>query len=280
MQSSPSKQQRRSGVTDSAANERSADATDDVDPKDVDDDRELRDGLSPEQKAEARRRAADRVGHPDKRECNNCGESYFPPNVDRPDATSEAVGAGDRFCSDDCEYEAAAKSMIATIRFDHRYCANCFRQIREVEPPGRPKWSNEWDRRGGPPDCAIGRAYPYPHALIGHVDALTRDDDGELIVDKRKTRRTGTVCSCGVGHHTHSGIQDPLGFETFKEYLKNLADSLDDLYGESLVSYAHGRETLLEHGCEMKRQPSEQFRDRDIFIRALKIALRAPTVDG
>lgn len=59
-------------------------------------------------------------------DCNYCEAEYPPDEEYRPG-----------FCSATCEASDRAASVLNIIDHDHRFCNNCFRQVRDVCPPSR-----------------------------------------------------------------------------------------------------------------------------------------------
>lgn len=42
---------------------------------------------------------------------------------------------GASFCSTECRYRHKGENVLRNIRFDHRFCSTCYRQLRDIEKP-------------------------------------------------------------------------------------------------------------------------------------------------
>lgn len=107
------------------------------------------------------------------RDCN----TQFPPR--------EAVAGS--YCSTDCHHRHKGRKLLHTIQYDHKYCSNCGRQLKEIATPtkaflvGKPRHAAE---------SIVGFEYTTPHADTGAVDV--RETPG------RETVATGVICGeCG-----------------------------------------------------------------------------------
>lgn len=185
-------------------------------------------------------------------------------------------GAGE-----DRDPEEIAAEILETAIHDHRYCANCFKQIREIEPPGM--------RSGGkrPPDFAIGFAYPTKETVeaVGEVlspqDPVGDDWEYTPVVDGFTQRR---ICDCGATQHRTQ--EQTYSTERAIERAKNLSETIDELREEYYAGsaaevvkarqWAHSRDALLDVLRSLKAKPKLQYRDHDILERALKLAIKHP----
>lgn len=219
-------------------------------------------------------------------ECDYCSDTYIPA-----DAPFDSEDRSDTFCSIDCFWRSEAHDMLLTLFFDHRFCANCYRQFREVEPPGPGPYATEWhwSRNGKPPENAIGNAYGTTESGYGYVVPITRDenakdsDDGlpaDLVRDPKRPARLGLQCKCGMSHHTmiwRNGRDNELQFDELKELAKRLSPALRTLYLEDEIEYPHSEDLLIRQACEYKTEPDEQFADNRILEYATADAIRAPS---
>jgi len=90
------------------------------------------------------------------------------------------------FCSLDCFHRAKGAKALSEIRRDHRFCATCFRQIKEIETP--PAW--KVDSLGEEVSQAVtGTQYATPDAVEA-VDDFSDDP-------YRTLERSRIACTCG-----------------------------------------------------------------------------------
>jgi len=76
------------------------------------------------------------------------------------------------FCSRVCWYQHKGAGPLRKIKHDHRWCASCFKPIKEVEPP-----SEEWQ------DCRTDkRALALDNGARFRANAAA-DADGQLVLD-------------------------------------------------------------------------------------------------
>lgn len=177
--------------------------------------------------------------------------------------------------------EEIAEEILDTVISDHRFCANCFRKIREVEPPGM--------RSGGkaPPEWAIGFAYPTKDTIQGVGEGFSpRDpvgDDWAYTPDEESyTQRR--ICDCGATQHRTQ--EERYTTERAIERAKNLSETIEELREEYYAGSAaevvkarqweHSKDALLDSLRKLKAKPKLQYRDHDILERALKLAVKHP----
>lgn len=219
---------------------------------------------------------ADSDANADAYECTRCENEY-----------DYYEGYSGDHCSSECYYHDEAADIVTQLRYDHRYCATCYRKLKDVYPPGRKATSSLVvydDAADSPgdddyafmkedvPDCAIGRAYPRPHTVRAQAETLRPNhydpDPDPVAVDLGRMRST---CKCGVTHH--STIERPITKDEAIEAAKHLSDAVDDLYRTGDHDHDHDRETLLYRVGEQKTDPEIRFEDQSLIIRALGDAI-------
>jgi hypothetical protein len=119
-------------------------------------------------------------------------------------------------CYDIHARRKTARDILNQIRFDHRFCATCFRQLKHVERPPAEMW--------GVPDCVIGFEYGTEHAESGEKTRSVDEYGHERLVAH------GIVCRCGNGHHAQAEAAMQTRFAY--EYLPALATAVDELHAE------------------------------------------------
>ena len=87
------------------------------------------------------------------------------------------------FCSRQCHLQHRGQKALNVIRNDHRWCATCFRKLKEIERPPMDA-----------PEFVVGYQYPTEH-MRPSVDSR-----GALGVEQH-WRRWG--CECGNVDHRH-----------------------------------------------------------------------------
>lgn len=168
----------------------------------------------------------------------------------------------------------AEEFLDEVLHYDHRFCSNCYRQIREVEMPDV--------LTGGkmPPECAIGFAYPTQHTMPGigvdHSKGQSQSTRSVPIFVQRQ------ICDCGATHHRT--VSRPVSKDTLLEYTKNLSETVDSLREEYLAGsdadvvkarkWDHSTDALLYAVGELKSRPKLQFQDQKILKRGLAVAMR------
>lgn len=122
------------------------------------------------------------------------------------------------FCSTRC-YEVhrrrkRARDLLNTLRYDHRFCATCFRKIKTVDRPPADRW--------GLPDCLIGYEDATHHAVEGEL-TISVDDYGR----ERLVGHSEKCCTCGNTSHAQADptLQTRFAFE-IAEFLR---DAIADL---------------------------------------------------
>ncbi len=125
-------------------------------------------------------------------ECGHCGEEHSP---------AETVAGS--FCSRECHRahrrEKRAREIFRALEHDHRWCATCGRQLKEVEEP-----TDEALRQIDgfhSKTSVIGFQYRTEHAETGEISLDVDDETDRPIVEDSVA--TGTVCSCGNTSHRH-----------------------------------------------------------------------------
>jgi len=102
-----------------------------------------------------------------------------------------AASVGGSFCSERCLYRHRGEKALREIASDHRWCASCFRQVKETTRPDDRELQDagvsKLVRRS-----FVGFEDPTEHAVEG-VDE--RDHRGNPY---RRTEFTRTSCECGA----------------------------------------------------------------------------------
>lgn len=195
-------------------------------------------------------------------------------DCDRDECDDEyREGAGHAgFCSDVCWARATSARLLDIVQHDHKFCASCFRQLREVIPPGRAPDSS--DKHREIPDCAIGWSLARPGTTPVHGEAfrLTETERGFETRVAGSTRRQG--CACGPTHHA-TVERTTLSTADAISHANRLADALAGLREDGVHDHAIDRDILLDTVRACKRQPDQQGDDGEIFQKAVAAALLA-----
>ena len=119
-------------------------------------------------------------------ECAHCGG-------DRDPSASVAGSYCSMACHRAARREARTREVFRLLIDDHRFCATCFAQLKEVAQP-----ASRW----GVNDAVTGYQTRTSAATTGEVtrrSAIDDSSDGPPPVDRA---RTGTVCRCGTTDHS------------------------------------------------------------------------------
>lgn len=187
-------------------------------------------------------------------ECAHCGGPRRP--------STSVAGS---FCSTECHREhrreKRAAEVLRELEQDHRWCATCGRQLKEIEAGGcslvvKPSAHQEWTAAS---DVWVGIQHRTAHADIGEV-SLDTTDDGTVLTDDRVA--TGTVCECGNTDHRHAEpiIRQRSPFET----AHYLGIAVETLRSEGKHDVDVDRQTLIESLLD-QLLPVE---DADLDLRA------------
>lgn len=192
----------------------------------------------------------------------------------------------DRHTADALEYNMsedqitlakAADKALTILRFDHRFCANCFRQIREVERPTTQEKKEEIQ------DAFIGFAHPTAHTIHG-VDRtpgqMVNKWPGKIEFEYAPTFTSKQICECGATHHITQ--QRPLKKGRATTYASHFSSSLNALREEFLLGsdkqvklarkWNHSTDVLQYAVGHLKSQSEYQHRGDEIFKAALRTA--------
>jgi len=196
-------------------------------------------------------------------ECSHCGGPF----------TRSTAVAGS-FCSIDCHRqhcrEKRAGEVFREIEQDHRVCATCGRQLKEIEASGcsvvvNPASHQDWTAAS---DVWVGLQHRTEHAETGEI-SLDTTDEPAMLTDDRVV--TGTVCECGNTDHRHeeSAIRERAPFET--AYYLGVAVDVLRHEGKHDIHLAAGElvDAVLEQAVPVQ--------DADLDLRA---ALSAAVVLG
>lgn len=129
----------------------------------------------------------------------NC-TTHYPP--------SEGING---HCTHTCATRHRGQRLLNLLRYDHRFCYKCFRQLKTIDKPSP-----------SAPECVIGFQYHTHHATTGQItDQL--DEYRELV-------RIGTICRCGQTDHAarEPAIQD----QDFRQVVANLYYALETVRQE------------------------------------------------
>lgn len=178
------------------------------------------------------------------------------------------------YCTDTCWSQAEAARLINIVQSDHRFCASCFRRLRDVVPPGRAPHSS--DKHKDIPECAIGYAYPTPETLpvTGEVLTLEATAEGLAVVPTEEhTRRQG--CDCGVTHHaTVERRTLPTGEAI--QYADRLTTAVIELADDGVHQREVVRDIVLDAVRYCKTDPDNQADgDTEVFRKGLAAGLLA-----
>lgn len=139
-------------------------------------------------------------------ECDHCGAPRSPETSVRGS-----------FCSADCFYRHKGANVLAKIRDDHRLCATCFRQIKEVESPPAWKVATLGEEIS---QAVTGTQYPTPDATEA-VDDFSEDP-------YRTLERSRIACRCGnVDPSERDDILEDVEIETIVPQLLQTLHTLE-----------------------------------------------------
>lgn len=176
----------------------------------------------------------------------------------------------------------------------HRFCANCFSQIRTIEPP-KPdneffnRWSGEVSYtsdgmdltdvrvkyRDSPETAAAAIGFAYPTEKM--VDGVIERGIGT------ESYRKSLVCECGATRHTT--VERPVPKADAIRYARNLSESINTLRDEAreigrvdhrVEAWKHSRTVLVDTIRALKERPDMQGADKPLFRASLAVALRRP----
>ena len=181
----------------------------------------------------------------------------------------------------------------------HRFCSNCFRILKEIEPPKperefHDRWGGEttyssdgmdvtkttvrYEDSPETAEAAIGFAHPTEHAQTGEVVKCESSTRPEPIL------RTGMVCECGA---TDRWTTDrPLSQERAVDFAENLSETIDilrekfrgapnDRMADRYETWRHSSDVLVNTVRALKKRPDMQGH-KPIFEAALAVSLRRP----
>lgn len=150
------------------------------------------------------------------RECPHCGYTG-------PDAHTYRA-----YCTPECYYQARGQSVLEHLERDHRFCATCWAQIKEVEPATETT-----------PDAFIGFQFPKPSAREG-LKTLPSPEDH---VDRS---RVALICECGNTDHQHHEREYRV-LDDLQARLRNLLQALHTLAAEDKLDHEPDHEVFLEN---------------------------------
>lgn len=192
-------------------------------------------------------------------QCEFC-DGYYP----------HSIGFNRRFCRRDCKYRSIARDLLTKIKFDHRYCASCYRKLKTISPPTLTEKSA---RKGKPiPDAAIGRQNYHDHAVpdVRNVSRGSAEHSYPSVIPEVRM-----TCSCPVNHHTT--VDRPTGGLSKSDAIQHtdrLTDTLDALYEEQVHDTEYDTDVLFSFVKQAKSRPGLQGRDQEILRNGLALAIR------
>ena len=195
----------------------------------------------------------------DIQQCEHC-DGHYPLSI----------GFNRRFCRRECKFRALAQRLLDGVRYDHKYCANCHKRLKDISPPAVSRKSAEKGR--SPPECAIGTQQYREHTV--HDQGNVGDARGERAYPSLDLRGRMT-CSCPVNSHTT--IDRPNGGlpkERAIEYAEQLADALEQRREAEAHRTEFDRSVFLAFVRRGKSRPGLQGRDQDLFRAGLALAIR------
>lgn len=102
-----------------------------------------------------------------------------------------ATSVGGSFCSERCLYRHRGEKALRRIASDHRWCATCFRQVKETTRPDDIELQDAGVSKLVR-QSFVGFEDPTEHAVEGVDDREHRDNP------YRRTAYTRTSCECGA----------------------------------------------------------------------------------
>lgn len=197
------------------------------------------------------------------RQCDrdSCSETYY----------SEALSGHAGFCSRVCWAQATAHRLLSGVCNDHKYCANCFRRIKLVVPPGRSPSSK--DKLKDVPECAIGWAYYEGHTIRADGEAIRpRDEAGAWVFAPTGDIQRRQTCSCPVTHHKTVDTRT-LSKSECVDHVRRLTTVLDERRADGHHNYALDTDAMVHIARSMKSDRDLSGDDRHIFRRSLAVGL-------
>lgn len=192
-------------------------------------------------------------------QCENC-DGHYPLSI----------GFNRRFCRRECKFRAIAQRLLDGVRYDHKFCANCHKRLKDVSPPAVSRRSAKKGR--SPPECAVGRQQWRSHTIRDQSNAARGESQHSYSSLDLRGRMT---CSCPVNSHTT--IDRPNGGlpkATAIEYAEQLADTLEARRETDAHHTEFDRGVLLAFVESGKSRPGLQGRDQELLRNALALAIR------
>jgi hypothetical protein len=131
---------------------------------------------------------------------------------------TEATSVGS-YCSHRCHYLATGRELLKHIRQDHRFCAGCYRQLKEIErpPAGQRVYIGPVDHeplRDTVKNCLVGYEYITEHGELGQRSRSLSgtqnhvEEDVDAVAPADQWTVSGVVCSCGTTDTRDSWVRD------------------------------------------------------------------------
>jgi len=168
------------------------------------------------------------------------------------------------FCSRECRHKAKGNEVLEHIKHDHRFCATCFRPIRDIQKP-----SSEWiDIHGSPVQVAIdsgAKLTSIPqdlqekadggvqlNSLLDYTDVtggMRKVNTDSVIGEQYPTEYTertpyGWSCVCGNQDHWH---REPAIIDSdIEEVITFLYYALQQLFQEGQLNQSPTKSELFD----------------------------------
>jgi len=214
------------------------------------------------------------------RECryNRC-ETVYDPSED--DFTDHPWSHD--YCTKRCRYRSIARGLLRGIKFDHRRCGCCFRELKDVIPPGRfVKNPEETDHIDPIPEAAIGEAEFHPLTLPAQGEVLApRNAPYDWTIEPTGNFTGRRICpGCEGGsaiptHHSTIHHDKSLTKEATSEYAQRIEAALIDRLERGKHHYTFSADVLFGALRKWKSERSMQgVEDRVLFEYALGLAVQ------
>jgi len=145
-------------------------------------------------------------------------ETYECAREECENTRDEVTSIEGSYCSRRCYHLERGRKLLNTIKHDHRFCAGCYHQIKEIERPPVSQRVNI-----GPVDhdavadtwrnCLVGYEYVTEHGELGQrtrtrsgAQHVSEDRDAVAPADQRTM--AGVVCSCGTTDTRDAFVRD------------------------------------------------------------------------
>lgn len=175
--------------------------------------------------------------------------------------------------------EDIAEEILEDIRKDHRFCSNCFRQIRTVEIQDKSRTKTRhladptpFSEAGTVEERALVENPPDLDAPPGHPDRETTREWESV------GTRPGMMCECGMGHHSRRNrpVKKHVGVRYVRQLSTTIHDFRDDYRKASneddyakVKRWNHDEDHLVRCYKRAKSNADGDGQGTDIIERAL-----------